>query len=372
MKRIALIDILRGVAILGTLGTNIWIFAHLGDLTYITTADFANWSSMDDIIRLVVLFLVNGKLLGMLTIMFGVGMEIKYRQSVKHNKRWVGMYRWVIVFLMIEGLLHYTLVMEYDVLMSYAITAAIIAVVLKRGERAMTRTLWIAGALHVGMLAFIFAFMLSEPGSSMASSPQQLAIYAEGTWLEQVQNRLSNFMFFRTEAIFIIPLNICLFIIGIKLMRNSAFSFNERGIIIQRRLLTWGLGLGLPLNALTFIPGGLFDFPVRYLFAPVLALGYIGLIAFLVRTCRTWRIWRWLENTGRMSLSCYILQNMTATAIFYGWGLGLGGNLNSVEIISVFCLIVVGQIILANIWLAKFPYGPVEWLRKGMLQMLER
>lgn len=29
-KRIRLLDILRGFAVLGTLGTNIWIFAHLG------------------------------------------------------------------------------------------------------------------------------------------------------------------------------------------------------------------------------------------------------------------------------------------------------------------------------------------------------
>ncbi|QCR31127.1 DUF418 domain-containing protein [Lysinibacillus sp. SGAir0095] len=372
MKRIALIDILRGIAILGTLGTNIWIFAHLGDLKYITTTDFMSWSSMDDILRILVLFAFNGKLLGMLTIMFGVGMAIKYEQSIRHNKPWGGMYKWVIAFLMVEGLLHYVLVMEYDVLMSYAVTAGIIAVILKRGERAITRVLWGAGALHLGMLALIFISMLLGPAFSMASSPQLIAIYSEGTWLEQVQNRLTNFMFFRTESIFIIPLNICLFIIGIKLLRSGAFSFTEQGIVIQRKLLTWGLGLGLPLNALTFVPGGLFDLPVRYLFAPVLALGYLGLIAFVVRTYSTWGVWKWLEKTGRMSLSCYILQNITATSIFYGWGLGLGGNLNSMEIIGVFCMIVIGQIILANVWLAKFPNGPVEWLRKGMLQMMQR
>ena len=367
MKRIALIDILRGIAILGTLGTNIWIFAHLGDLKYITTTDFTDWSSLDDMIRMLVLFVFNGKLLGMLTIMFGVGMEIKYQQSIRHNKPWVGMYKWVIVFLMIEGLLHYVLVMEYDVLMSYAVTAGIIAVILKRGERAMTRALWIAGALHLGMLVLIFTSILLGPAFSMASSPQLIAIYAEGTWLEQVQNRLTNFMFFRAEAIFIIPLNIFLFIIGIKLMRSGAFSFTEQGIAIQRKLLTWGLGIGLPLNALVFVPGGLFDLPVRYMFAPVLTLGYIGLIALLVRTCSTWRIWRWIQKTGRMSLSCYIMQNITATAIFYGWGLGLGGSLNSVEIIGVFCMIVVGQIVIANVWLAKFPYGPTTTIAEYLL-----
>lgn len=372
MKRIALIDILRGIAILGTLGTNIWIFAHLGDLQYITTAGVSSWTNMNDFVRTIVLFLVNGKLLGMLTIMFGVGMEIKYQQSIRRNKPWIGMYKWVILFLMLEGFLHYLLVMEYDVLMSYAVTAAIIAAIINRGDRVMTRVLWIAGTLHVGMVALIFAAMLLEPAISLASSPQLIALYAEGTWLEQVRNRLVNFVFFRTESIFIIPLNVCLFIVGVKLMRSGAFSFDTRGIAIQRKLLVWGLGLGLPLNALIFVPGVAFDLPIRYLFAPVLAFGYIGLIAFVVRTYSTWRIWKWLETTGRMSLSCYILQNLTGTAIFYGWGLGLGGKLNSIEIVGVFCMIVAAQIIFANGWLAKFPYGPVEWLRKGMLQKLER
>ncbi|SEM86219.1 uncharacterized protein SAMN04489762_1229 [Terribacillus saccharophilus] len=184
MERIALIDILRGIAILGTLGTNIWIFAHLGDLKYITTTDFTSWSSMDDILRLFVLFVFNGKLLGILTIMFGVGMEIKYRQSIRHNKTWIGIYKWVILFLMVEGFLHYVLIMEYDVLMSYAVTAGIIAVILKRGERVMKRALWIAGAIHLGLLVLIFTSMLFGSAFSMVSSPELLAIYAEGTWLD--------------------------------------------------------------------------------------------------------------------------------------------------------------------------------------------
>ena len=44
-QRLPLIDILRGFAVLGTLGTNIWIFAYLGDLSYITTSTYSGlWS----------------------------------------------------------------------------------------------------------------------------------------------------------------------------------------------------------------------------------------------------------------------------------------------------------------------------------------
>jgi len=73
--RIRLLDILRGCAILGTLGTNIWLFAYAGDLNFITTFESSGWWNGNDLLRMIVLFLVNGKLLGLLTIMFGVGME---------------------------------------------------------------------------------------------------------------------------------------------------------------------------------------------------------------------------------------------------------------------------------------------------------
>ena len=38
-----------------------------------------------------------------------------------------------------------------------------------------------------------------------------VSLYENGTWFEQIQNRLTHFLYFRTEAIFIIPMNIFLF-----------------------------------------------------------------------------------------------------------------------------------------------------------------
>ena len=47
-QRLPFIDMLRGFAVLGTLGTNIWIFAYLGDLSYITTSNYSGWWSFHD------------------------------------------------------------------------------------------------------------------------------------------------------------------------------------------------------------------------------------------------------------------------------------------------------------------------------------
>ena len=126
-KRIQLLDILRGFAVLGTLGTNIWIFANLGDLNYILTFDYNQWwADFQHFVRIFVLFLVNGKLLGLLTIMFGVGLELKYRQALRRGNAWPGIYIWTSIILMAEGFIHYTLVMEYDILMSYGLTAILV------------------------------------------------------------------------------------------------------------------------------------------------------------------------------------------------------------------------------------------------------
>ena len=153
--RIRLLDILRGVAVLGTLGTNIWIFAHLGDLGFITTSEYAGWWETNDFIRMFVLFLVNGKLLGLLTIMFGVGVELKYRQALRHGKAWPGVYIWTSAFLIAEGLLHFTLVMEYDILMSYGVTAIIVAFIIKGGNRWIRRAMWGFGGFHATVILLL-------------------------------------------------------------------------------------------------------------------------------------------------------------------------------------------------------------------------
>lgn len=368
-QRIRLLDILRGFAILGTLGTNIWIFANLGDLAYVFTMDHAEWwSSVDDLIRLVVLFLVNGKLLGLLTIMFGVGLEFKYRQSLRKGTAWPGIYLWISFILLLEGFLHFTLVMEYDILMSYAITAMFVSFIVKAGDKAIKRTMIIIGTFHALIISWIFFvdvyFGFSGANFSLGGMEETVLLYQEGTWLEQVGYRLNNFLLLRSEAIFVIPMNIFLFLTGVQLLRSGALSPDERGRNIRRKMMKIGLFLGVPLNLLIFIPGGYFDFPVRYLFAPLLSIGYISFVAFLVEKSPRFWLWTRLEDIGRMALSCYVMQNILSSLLFYGWGLGWGGNVSSLTTVAIWGLISLIQIGFAAVWLRKFQLGPMESARK--------
>ncbi|WP_019423425.1 DUF418 domain-containing protein [Paenibacillus sp. OSY-SE] len=365
MNRIKLLDILRGFAIIGTLGTNIWLFAHLGNLEAIFPDPSLHWwSSLDSIISTIVMFLVNGKFLGMLTIMFGVGLEMKRRKADRLGTAWPGIYLWTSFLLLVDGLLHYFLVMQFDILMSYAVTAIIVSFVVNRTRKTIIRVMLFTGIVHSFMVISAFALItLANASVSTGDAFKSvIALFQTGTWFEQIGYRFEAFWMYRFESIAILPMNLFLFLCGVLLFRSGAFAADTNGQAIRRKMLRWGLGLGIPLNMLIFVPGLSFDIPVRYLFAPVLSLGYIAIIAKVMELSRCGWLLSRLEEVGKTALSCYMLQNILASVIFYGWGFGVGATSGS----SLFTFFMWGLIsalmmVFAHLWLRKFTVGPIEW-----------
>ncbi|TSB45538.1 DUF418 domain-containing protein [Alkalicoccobacillus porphyridii] len=366
-SRIRLLDILRGFAIIGTLGTNIWLFADPGASLFILTLDETT-NRLDYWVHLFFSIFINGKLLGLLTIMFGIGLEMKYRKALRDDLPWKKMYLWTMLLLFLDGLLHYILVFEYDILMSYAITGMIVAFLVGCREKVMKRWMASAASIHIlGLtvmtMAWVWMFQEEEILSEIIQefSVSEI-IYTSSSYLEQVHFRLSNFISMRFEAIAIIFMNIFLYLVGIRLYRSGAFSDDERGRAKRKKLLVWGLGLGIPLNALIMIPGQIFDLFTRYLFAPVLSLGYIGLLAFLSE--RNWVSWLLarFEVIGKCALSCYVLQNLLASIIFYSWGFGLAPSTNVYLIVGAWIFITVVMMLVAHIFVKTMGTGPLEWI----------
>ncbi|WP_341715557.1 hypothetical protein [Priestia aryabhattai] len=194
-KRIRSLDILRGLAILGTLGTNIWLFAYLGDINYIFTFNHNQWwLSGDDFLRVLFLSLINGKLLGLLAIMFGVGLELKYQQSKRLNQTWPGRYIWLSLILLMEGLLHFIFVLEYDILMSYAVTAIVVSFIVKMRKTMIRITMISAAAIHLFFILLVFLGALTNSiGDELVAVPKEvLNLYQHGSWMNQIQYRLGS------------------------------------------------------------------------------------------------------------------------------------------------------------------------------------
>ncbi|WP_020617151.1 DUF418 domain-containing protein [Paenibacillus daejeonensis] len=374
--RIRLLDILRGFAVLGTLGTNIWIFAnHEGINSFLTSDSVPWWNSLEGTIGMLFGILVNGKMLGMLTIMFGIGMEMKYQQAMRRGKAWPGMYIWTALFLIGEGFIHFALVMEYDILMSYGLTALLTALILKRGDRAIKRTMAWMGGLHVVAilaLSIVLGVLFMGVTADLDLNLQDTALlYQQGSWLEQVQYRMDNFLALRGEAILILPMNMFLFLLGVRLYRAGLFAMDEEGRHKRKKLMRYGLWIGVPLNALILLPNGVFLLTARYVFAPILALGYIGVIGWVFDRRGKSPLWNRLEQVGKMSLSSYVAQNIVASLIFYGWGLGLGGRVDHLTITFIFFVICLLQLGFAALWLRYFRLGPLESTRVALLRRIQ-
>ena len=377
-KRIALLDVLRGVAIFGTLGTNIWLFALVGNpgSSAFVGGGLPWWSSLDGFLTTLSLFITNGKFLGLLTILFGVGVEIQYQSAKRRGLPWLTRYLWRSALLLVEGFLHYLLVFEFDILMGYAAAAMVVAFIVGRSEKTIRRAMWVSGGLHLllagGLSALVAAAILLDPQALAQASiftDEAARVYTTGTWWDQVLYRLNNMPTYRAEPVFIIPMNVFLFLLGVRLMRSGAFAPDENGRRVRKKMLRWGLLLGVPLNLLYFVPGGLFELPVRYLFAPILSLGYAGIVALaLERDFLPWVSDR-LSEVGRMALSCYVLQNILASVIFYGWGFGLTGRIGAVGTLAVFFGICATLTLVAHLWLGRFRAGPLEgvWRKLSLM-----
>ncbi|WP_199736237.1 DUF418 domain-containing protein [Micromonospora sp. HM5-17] len=374
-----LLDVLRGVAILGTLATNIWIFtdpaAEYGVLVDTDSITPLAGSPVETVFR----FLANGKFLALLTILFGVGLAIQHASASRRGERWPGRYRWRAVLLFVEGTLHFLLVFAFDVLMGYAVTALVVAGLLGRSRRVQHAVFWTAGTLHLALMLLGTAALLAEPDPEPATNPRLVTLFSSRGYLDQVLFRIDNLLALRLEPILTFGLMLFLFLLGVRLFRAGAFGADETGRRIRRRLAGLGLGLGLPLNAATTLGGPDLFLIDRYVLPPLVTLGYLGLIGMLLdRLTRPGAaapvlasgLTAGLASVGRTALSCYVLQNLLCAAICYGWGLGLATRLADARpwwVLGLWVAVCTVLVVGARLWLRRFTQGPLESVQKALL-----
>lgn len=362
-RRIEVLDVLRGVAILGTLGTNIWFFTDpLGPVAGVS----AQMDSLASGVEAALRFLANGKFLSVLALMFGVGLELQYRSAQRRGQRWPGWYLWRSALLLMEGLLHYVLLFEWDVLMSYAVTSVIAAYLIGRSDRVVHRWIIAVAALHTLAMTLITVGMIFAPAPAEPQpTANQSNLFTDGSYLDQVTSRLDHMLLFRLEAIFIIPMSIVLFLLGSRLLRAGAFEDSAHGARLRVRLMVIGLGTGLPLNLLTALAGPEWFFLSRYVLPALVALGLLGLVTTLTHRLRDvpGMLRHGFTAVGRAALSCYVFQNLVASVLCYGWGLGLAAKFDALRpwwVIGAWAAISVLVMVLATAWLRRFTRGPVE------------
>ncbi|GII05639.1 DUF418 domain-containing protein [Planobispora takensis] len=359
-RRIDALDVLRGVAIMGTLGTNIWIFTDPGGPAAVFDA-LAQPGAVESFLR----FLTNGKFLALLTLLFGVGLELQYRSARRRGTPWPGWYLWRAALLFAEGLIHYFLIFEFDVLMGYAITSMIVAYLIGRSDRAVRAWMIGVGSTFVVAIGLLTAVLLAQQDTAADPASAPGTLFSQGSYGEQVAARFELFGLYRLEAVFIIPMGVVLFLLGSRLTRAGVFEDSGRGAALRRRLMILGLGVGAPLNLLTSFAGEGWFLVDRYLLPPLVALGLLGLVTAIVHRMSgaPGPLRRGLTAVGRTALSCYVFQNLAGAVLCYGWGLGLAARLDGLRpwwVPVAWAVICVLFMTLASLWLRRHDRGPLE------------
>jgi uncharacterized protein len=67
-----------------------------------------------------------------------------------------------------------------------------------------------------------------------------------------------------------------------------------------------------------------------------------------------------------MALTNYLIHTIVFTLIFYGWGLGLYGKFGQSELILFVLGMWLLQLWLSPWWLARYNFGPMEWLWRSL------
>ncbi|WP_231727855.1 MULTISPECIES: DUF418 domain-containing protein [unclassified Rathayibacter] len=357
---------IRGIAVIGTLGTNIWLFSHpWGMLGMLSTPVTTGTSSADQTVQLALMALAQGKFLALLSLTFGIGLAIQHASAVRRGLHWPGRYLWRATLLLVDGAVNYVLIAEFDVLMGYAVTGAVVAWLLLTRPRTQHRAVIVFGTLHVLLISALVALAAADSGA-VDQGPAGRSPYADESFLGLALFRLQNVGVFRAEPVLIGFLTIAMFLLGARLLRAGLFA--EEGRRLRRRLMILGavaapvdLALGLSGSAAGLLAE-------RYLLAPLVGLGLLALLAELGlrRGSDGWAARR-AREVGRVALSAYVLQNLLGGALFYGWGLGLATAAGEGRVpVTVGAFVLVASIVVlsAHLWLRRFELGPVEWLWK--------
>ena len=392
--RIAAIDFLRGITILGILAVNIDGFA--GPIAATLTPDWNGPVSAGGHLSFAIMtVLFEGKMRALLSLMFGASMLlfIDSLEAAGRNGEVLQLRR--LAWLAVIGYLHFLLLWWGDILFTYAF-AGFFALLLRRLS---SRTL-----LPAALAFFVLWHGLDVPSTIAATQAEQRmltgtasiaersAISAERTAnlkearLEQASeagsyaNLIDHKLGQKADLPMIIAINslgetLPLMLIGMVLYRSGFFS----GGWLRRRLV-WtailGIGLGglatVLLTALAWSRG----FPPRLmdaLFASwmavphlVMAMGYAAALLLLATRWTTGALRQRIVAIGRMALSNYLGCSLVMTALFYGWGLGLGER---VPESALWAFVAGGWIVMLLVsqpWLARFRQGPIEWLWRSL------
>lgn len=101
---------------------------------------------------------------------------------------------------------------------------------------------------------------------------------------------------------------------------------------------------------------------------PLIALAHASVLLLLIRSGALKPVVERLAAAGRMAFSNYLMTSIITNLLFCGYGFGLYGQLSRFQELGVVLGVWAFILIWSKPWLARFQYGPFEWLWRSLVR----
>jgi uncharacterized protein len=383
-ERVFALDVIRGVALLGIFIMNMPGFVASFYSGKVGFNDWPAWS--DRWLELLRNLLLGGKFNSMFSFLFGVGFTLQFMRLLEREGP-LGYQTYVrrLLALLTFGVLHACVFWTGDVLHIYALLGFLLLALRNTSDRTLVGLIVLCVITPPALsLARLF---LGLP-NSYSLAPQVFeawrnsnnAAYGHGTFVEAAREHTREMQFLYSDGgsiVYVMAFYLQMattMLIGVLAGRQrwvqNAAQLMPTMIIWQWSMLVVGLASGV-IYAYGEVHDLMFTNP---LWAIGISFAYVlcrlGLVTFYVvgllrLTLHTeWQVrLRPIALVGRMPLTNYLLQTLMATFIFYGWGLGYWNRGTPVTWFALAVLLyLLVQVPLSALWMARFKYGPMEYV----------
>jgi uncharacterized protein len=413
INRISSLDVLRGVAIMGILASNIQDFGGISmyPVESLKPAFSGSYAFLNTVLFLVQQVFFSGKTRGMLAFLFGAGVQLLTDRLDKSygrqacNTLFVRRYLWIMIF----GVLHAFFIWDGDFLQGYGATALVL---LSWCRRFPSKTLLLLGIVLAtipatyGMLLFNdlvgdvtlgakVAVASAErafgkaPSASLRAAQEQWGAkrkpYLKGRDALEQQARAGQKgysarfhqnlkQFFGLDSLLLRAATLDLsgpMLIGIVLARTG-FLLGKASTRTYGMVAFFGFLLSAPL---TFVgvwhalkSGLAMEVIACWVSLPAqvlrigMGLAYISIILLWVRSRKGKLLLNVFAATGRMAMTNYLLTSILCQTIFVWGPWKLYGEVEYFQL--YLCVLGVWgfNLLFSSLWLRWFSYGPVEWM----------
>ncbi|MEX0731616.1 MAG: DUF418 domain-containing protein [Aquisalimonadaceae bacterium] len=383
-SRVPVLDVLRGVAILGILLMNIQSFGRLSS-EYMNPKALGDPALLDWAVWVFSHVVADEKFISMLTLLFGAGIVLMAKHSRDAADVFEQRFRKRMAWLLVFGLVHGLLLWPGDILAAYAI-CGLVAVRFRDQEPvrlAMTGIFLLTMAMLLWLL-LTAALVFVVPESTLQQlitrhwEPSRGVVAEEVTgltfnWLTTAWDRAvhalgAQLWMLASDRIWRM---LGMMFLGMALLKTG-FLAGQWSLRQYYRVTVAGLAVGVPL-----VLGGIWfneamDWDFRYSMflgripnhwgSVAIALAWVSVVIILVRQAALQRASRALEAVGRLAMTNYIAQTIICTTIFYGFGLGLFLQLGYLELLGVVAAVWTAQIAFSLTWRRFKSAGPLETL----------